>query len=1014
MRPRRLALEGIGPYATRTQVDFDRLAADGLFLIHGPTGAGKTFLLDAMCFALYGQVPGLRGPGDLRSDHAAPDQPTVAELEFDAHGDRWRIERSPQYERPKLRGTGTTTTQPTARLFKREGREWKEMANRTTEVNQQVLDLVGLDHVQFARVVLLPQGQFQQVLQPATGDQRERLLTSLFDTELFGEVERWLDDRARAARAAVQADDERLSGLRRQAGERWTEVLHAHGPDGASAGPTDPAPDRAGRPADQADLDALVTAADTWATRARSAAEDAERRHDAARTAHDRLALVGRRWERRQELRAQATRLRAESDAVDRLAEQLADARRAAPVAPGLAMVETARRAAADAASALTGAGLHLAREVERCPVRLPASIGSGHGAPAVHHPSDAAEDLAVLRAELAPLVDVARRRDQLTAEIDRLERAADGLDGEADRAAERARQARLAADDATARLTRCRELALLADATATELERATTVAAAATELVAARERHEQRGSAVTAATAAHLDAKAQHLTAREAYLDGIAALLAADLTDGSPCPVCGAAEHPSPARASTAVVDRAEVDDLAAVEERAAAALRTAEAAERDASTRVAQLHGRAGDVDPAAAAAAVVDLSTRLDEQRGAAARVAELQEEIDGSAVRAGAAESEAGALRERAAQARRAADARSAERDLLAARVVDALGTDADPAAAVSSVDVVATALAALVAASTERDRRADAVRQAEERLAVDVADAGFDDVDSAAAALLDPDQVVRLERVIGEHREELTRTTALLQTEELADLPDDRPAVEAAAAALQDATARRTIASATSTAVQDAAEAIRGWADAHRRLDSEAAGRRERAELLRRVSDTVGGRSGDRVSLRRWVLAAYLEDICELANRRLTVMTGGRYTLHVHRTGSGRNRLAGLDLRVHDAHTGERRDVSTLSGGETFQASLALALAVADAVQQHSGGVHLDALFIDEGFGTLDADALELAMDELDALRAGGRMVGVISHVGTMQERIRTGIRVVPTESGSTVEVGRVS
>ena len=101
-------------------------------------------------------------------------------------------------------------------------------------------------------------------------------------------------------------------------------------------------------------------------------------------------------------------------------------------------------------------------------------------------------------------------------------------------------------------------------------------------------------------------------------------------------------------------------------------------------------------------------------------------------------------------------------------------------------------------------------------------------------------------------------------------------------------------------------------------------------------------------------------------------------------------------------------------MSTLSGGETFQASLALALAVADAVQHHSGGIRLDALFIDEGFGTLDADALELAMDELDALRAGGRMVGVISHVATMRERIRTGIQVLPTERGSTVRVGSVS
>jgi exonuclease SbcC len=203
-------------------------------------------------------------------------------------------------------------------------------------------------------------------------------------------------------------------------------------------------------------------------------------------------------------------------------------------------------------------------------------------------------------------------------------------------------------------------------------------------------------------------------------------------------------------------------------------------------------------------------------------------------------------------------------------------------------------------------------------------------------------------------------------------------------------------------------------AISTWADAHRTFQVEAAERRDRSSLLTRLSDTVGGRSGDRVSLKRWVLAAYLEDICALATQRLQVMTGGRYTLVVHREPTARNRLGGLDLHVIDAHTGEQRDVSTLSGGETFQASLALALAVADAVQHHSGGIRLDALFIDEGFGTLDADALELAMDELDALRAGGRMVGVISHVGTMRERIRTGIEVIPTEKGSRVRIGAVN
>ena len=143
-----------------------------------------------------------------------------------------------------------------------------------------------------------------------------------------------------------------------------------------------------------------------------------------------------------------------------------------------------------------------------------------------------------------------------------------------------------------------------------------------------------------------------------------------------------------------------------------------------------------------------------------------------------------------------------------------------------------------------------------------------------------------------------------------------------------------------------------------------------------------------GRRGDKVSLQRWVLASYLSEICDLANQRLRAMTSGRYSL-LGAPGPARRATPspGLDLAVHDAFTGEERPVQSLSGGETFQASLALALAVAESVQAHAGGVRLDALFIDEGFGSLDPDALELAMDELDRLRAGGRMVGLISHVG---------------------------
>ena len=202
--------------------------------------------------------------------------------------------------------------------------------------------------------------------------------------------------------------------------------------------------------------------------------------------------------------------------------------------------------------------------------------------------------------------------------------------------------------------------------------------------------------------------------------------------------------------------------------------------------------------------------------------------------------------------------------------------------------------------------------------------------------------------------------------------------------------------------------------IRGWAGDHR-LDSEAlADARAEAQLWSTVADRCNGRTSPKISLQRWVLSAYLEEICDFANNRLAAITGSRYSLSVHRESERSGARAGLGLRVHDTHTGQEREVTTLSGGETFQASLSLALGVADTVTSRRGGVRLEALFVDEGFGTLDAEALQLAMDELDRLREGGRAVGLISHVAELRERIRTGIEVTATERGSTVRAGDIA
>ena len=223
MRPLRLQVSAMGPFADSAEVRFDDLADEGLFLIHGPTGSGKTFLLDALTFALYGDVGSDRSVTGLRSDHAAPGTASFVELEFLAQGHRWKVHRTPQHERPKKRGSGTTTEQGRAVLFRLDGGCWHPVADRTTEVATQVRELVGLTHRQFTQVILLPQGRFEAVLR-ADSAEREGLLKSLFDTELYERISDHLEHGARQAEAARAQSDAELERLRRQAWDRWLEI----------------------------------------------------------------------------------------------------------------------------------------------------------------------------------------------------------------------------------------------------------------------------------------------------------------------------------------------------------------------------------------------------------------------------------------------------------------------------------------------------------------------------------------------------------------------------------------------------------------------------------------------------------------------------------------------------------------------------------------------------------------------------------------------------------------------
>ena len=1024
MKPLHLTVHAFGPYAGTESVDFRGLEDEGLFLIHGRTGAGKTFLLDALTFALFGEVAGARRNAALRSDFADRDAEPSVRLEFQAQGNVWLIERVPRHERARRRGgDGVVEKGATASLARRTGGEWTPVASGIHDVGAKVTELVGLTVRQFQQVIVLPQGNFEEVLR-ANSDQREALLKTLFETELYGHVASHLDQQAIDERAQLTATRRTLQQLRDQALERWREVDQEPRPDPSGPLTVVPPPRTLD---DQADFDALVIEV---AERAADAADAALHVGDAARAAaveHDRIEQLVERFDRRAQLRAAAERLASQTEQVDRARTRLAAAASAATLLGPIAQADDAvgdDARVCERIGELTG---RLDRARSRAGRQLPEQVHSlviDDLARPTERPSEQtvaavqdARDAVVARlTHLEALRELAADAEAFTAQADDA-----AISATAHRqVVERAQQAIQALDAARTsvedRLEVARDAAARLDGLIGVAELAAARARAAASLEPSRDRVRRLERAHVRADRELQDRRARLNDLRQTYLDGIAAELAGRLEDDVSCPVCGSLDHPSPAAGDADAVTKDLVDAADEQVELAAAAERSALEALRDAEEALRSVETAAGgaEVDPTEAGEIADRAASQLASARSAAAQLDELGTELSTHDDRRRTADAalteameQAGAAAARSEQLRQRAE--ECERTIRAE-----LGEGVRLDDAVRTVERAADLLGQLAGSLAERDRTAAVANERAARRDDLIAASPFDDVPAVQAAAMSDDELARVSAAVERHDDELASTTVLLGSDELVGLPEERPDGGRTAQVLAAANAASSAAAAQSALWASADDAVRSWAAMHRRVAATAEQQLARAELLTEIADQCMGRRGDKVSLQRWVLAAYLDDICQLANHRLLAMSSGRYTLAVHRERARGSAKSGLDLRVRDAHTGEEREVQSLSGGETFQASLALALAVAESVQQHAGGVHLDTLFIDEGFGTLDPDSLDLAMDELDKLRAGGRMVGIISHVGALRERIRVGIEVTPTAHGSTLGVGEIA
>lgn len=1004
MKLHRLELEGFGPFRDRQSIDFDAYAEDGIFLIAGRTGAGKSSVLDGVCFALYGSAPRYDGSERrLRSDHCAPDDPTSVSLEFTAAGARWRLTRSPEYERPKLRGTGMTTEPHRAELFQLVGDQWVGRAARPVDVAHEIDELLGLNQQQFLQVILLAQNRFAEFLL-ARSDDRQKLLRRLFGTRTYEEYQSALDQRRKDAEQAVSAGGDLVELLVGEA-ER---VLGEHGLAGDAdvESGAEPSPVASGGIAERlSGARRGVQRAEYRIETLTRGADLADAAHRAAETAFTEAKRLREGQDRRARSRLALASLEEQSEQID---SQRAELERAIAAEALRAPIETARRTA-DALAAASRA------EEEARALWLLADPDGEMDAEALRRRiteltgdlalwSQAAETeraLAALEASLARDLEALEEQARVIAQIDQA-RA----------------QLPAALADLDARLASAREAAARVDTARQRLEDLDQ------RLSAAREA-ENLAMSLRNADAAHLVAVEEHDRARSAVtvllrrrLAGHASELAAELVDGEPCAVCGATAHPHPAEPT----DDPVTDDFLAAAERARdrAAEIEAEASERarkarDAHAAVAARAGGAtvealtADRDFAAnSLAAVTDAIALRDRLAG---------EREDLLAIDAAAA-AERDQLAATLASGREGVAAKTAEVEAAQSVIETARGEYATVAERIAAATKLRSAAAALAdaidrtAAATTQDAEARADRDALVAASVFAEEAGDAAVEAVRAALCDAATRKSLDERIRTYDAALrAERDRLRELElELAGVPDEPIDLAAAAAELDGARRRWTEATEALVAARQVASRLTDLADradaAHAGIATLAA----EASVVARLANTVAGRPPNtlRMTLEAFVLAAELEEIVEAANLRLSDMSAGRFLLQHTDARAARNAASGLGLEVFDSFTGTPRPAQSLSGGETFLASLALALGLAEVVTARAGGVRLDTLFIDEGFGSLDAETLELAMRTLDELRQGGRTVGVISHVEVMKEQIPAQLVVEATPRGPSI------
>lgn len=955
MKPLQLRLQAFGPFRDSVSVSFDRVFDGGLFLIHGRTGAGKTSLLDGLCFSLFGRPSAQEREKDLRalrSDLAPQEMLTETELIFAIGSTIYRVHRVPTQMTPKKRGEGLTELKGSAELFQlvngsAENRdlsnaEWRPLAQKVEAVDEAIEKLLGMNERQFRQVVVLPQGQFREFLS-SSSTERQAILEKLFQTDRFSRLQQHIAAKAKADESQWRVAGETLRGKLEAAGLASADEIE-----------------------EKKNL-------------AKSSLESESELLSASRTrAHDLAAELGRAKEftRTQE---RLTALKDEALALDaKLSEN--EQRRE--------LVKRSRLWLPFFRSSDRVAELEVkSRDLLGRRDRLEASVKDTS-----ERDRTGAETLKALAARLPSLEELSQKRTALretAIALQDIEKSSQSLESEA-RKIEDSRR--------TLEASRVRISGI-------EAQRIQSLA-----LARSLDRTEHDGET------RDLEMAIRGLSELElAFHRSEAARLAKLLKAGDPCPVCGSLSHPDPAHAR--IENAPNPKDLDAAKSQVES-LRQRVAAAR---SQRATLLGRYREIETETFSKD--DLTNETASNFAAAlSKVDAFEKELkktnqDLELLKTETLTREEAVTRARADITKKRASlgienlsyadilkqglALKTEQESREAEIKKAETTHAEIKTELSKLSGQLSALGDEIERLAE-ERRTETEKR--DRLKEDAPGPQPDRIEENALQSIDRDVTSFFER-------HLKNKTALEELSEAAKSLKATRAVDTIQVEANDAAVSR-------DRLEESVARLRLQFETLVKLESESKSGLETLSRLQASADrsarlsalVAGDRSQNKllVPLSRFVLQSRFDDVLEQANRRLARMSRGQFQLRRPALSRNLRDSQGLELSVEDAVAGKERHAGSLSGGESFMAALSLALGLADVVQADLGGVRLDTVLIDEGFGTLDSESLDLAMKTLIDLQAGGRMVGIISHVQELKSQVPEQLEVVKSVHGSQV------